>query len=40
MSHICKIRNLAISGKSITVIIEGTGFSYKTVRKYLDKIRF
>jgi transposase len=40
MSHICKIRDLANQGKSITEIIEETGFSYKTVRKYLDKEDF
>ncbi|NCD06504.1 MAG: IS21 family transposase [Spirochaetia bacterium] len=40
MSHISKIRDLSNQGKSITEIIEETGFSYKTVRKYLDKDDF
>ena len=40
MSHIAKIRDLHLEGKSIAEISRETSNDYKTIRKYIDKEDF
>jgi transposase len=40
MSHITKIRDLYLEGKSITEISKETSNDYKTIKKYIDKEDF
>lgn len=40
MSHIVKIRDLFMEGKTVSQIIEETGHDYKTVKKYIEKEDF